>query len=68
VDIDGDAWLNPPSIGADQFNVSSATGALAVAISENFTNISAGFPVDFWRRRFPATPRTTAGDFGDGRS
>ena len=47
VDIDGDAWLNPPSIGADEFNASSATGALAVAFSETFTNVTAGFTIDF---------------------
>jgi hypothetical protein len=47
VDIDGDAWLNPPSIGCDEFYSSSATGALAVAVSETFTNIATGFIVDF---------------------
>ena len=47
VDIDGDAWLNPPSIGCDEFYSGSATGALAVAISETFTNVATGFIVDF---------------------
>ncbi|MFZ0826472.1 MAG: PKD domain-containing protein [Verrucomicrobiia bacterium] len=47
VDIDGDTWLNPPSIGCDEFYSSSATGALAVAISETFTNVTTGFTVDF---------------------
>ena len=47
VDIDGDAWLNPPSIGVDEFNASSATGALAVAFSETFTNVVTGLAVDF---------------------
>ncbi len=47
VDIDGDAWLNPPSIGCDEFYSSSATGALAVTISETFTNVATGFIVDF---------------------
>jgi hypothetical protein len=47
VDIDGDAWLNPPSIGCDEFYSSSATGALAVAISETFTNVVTGFTVAF---------------------
>ncbi len=46
-DIDGEAWLNPPCMGADQYASGPATGSLSVAISsvtgtgvnysENFT-------------------------------
>src|SRR5262249_35435850 len=42
-DLDGESWLNPPSIGCDQFDTASATGALSVAISEAYTNVSSGF-------------------------
>ena len=65
VDIDGDAWLNPPSIGCDEFNSSSATGALAVAISETFTNLVPGFVVDF-AGQISGHATANRWDFGDG--
>ena len=36
VDIDGEIWRNPPSIGGDEPYISSATGDLAVAIGAVF--------------------------------
>ena len=65
VDIDGDAWLNPPSLGCDEFYPGSATGALAVAISEPFTNIAAGFTVDF-AAQISGHAAANRWDFGDG--
>lgn len=47
VDIDGEAWMNPPSIGCDEYNADSATGALSAAITATFTNVAAGFTVNF---------------------
>jgi len=47
VDIDGQAWLNPPSVGCDEFYPGAATGPLTVAIQTGFTNVAAGFPADF---------------------
>ena len=46
VDIDGEAWLNPPAMGCDEYRAGSLTGALAVAISAPATNVVAGFPLD----------------------
>ena len=65
VDIDGDAWLNPPSIGCDEFNSASATGALAVAVSETFTNVATGFIVDF-AGQISGHATANRWDFGDG--
>jgi len=65
VDIDGDAWLNPPSIGCDEFYSSSATGALAVAIAVTFTNITTGFTVDF-AGQISGHATANRWDFGDG--
>ena len=65
VDIDGDAWLNPPSIGCDEFNATSATGAMAVAISVSFTNVATGFTVDF-TAQISGHATANRWDFGDG--
>ena len=64
-DIDDDTWLNPPSMGCDEFYAGSATGALSVAISETFTNVATGFDVDFVAQ---ISGHATANrwDFGDG--
>ncbi len=47
VDIDGEAWRNPPPIGCDEYYSGSITGALGVAILANYTNVSTGFAVHF---------------------
>ncbi len=64
-DIDGEPWLNPPSIGCDQFDAASATGALSVAISETYTNVSTGFPIDF-AAQISGHALSNHWDFGDG--
>ena len=46
-DLDGDPWLDPPSMGCDEYIFSSATGALEVAISAQYTQVVAGFEVEF---------------------
>jgi hypothetical protein len=64
MDIDGEAWATPPSIGCDEYRVGDVTGPLAVSIVAAYTNVALGFPLDLtalleWR--------TTASvwDFGD---
>ena len=37
VDIDGEAWKNPPSIGCDEVYANALTGSLSVAVSANKT-------------------------------
>ncbi len=64
-DIDGDAWLNPPSIGCDEFNSASATGPLIVAMTETFTNVTTGFTVDF-AGQISGHATANRWDFGDG--
>jgi hypothetical protein len=46
-DIDGEAWLNPPSIGCDQYITGGKTGALFVAIRAAFTSVTATLSLDF---------------------
>ncbi len=47
VDIDGEAWLSPPSIGCDEYHSGSVTGTLSVAVAASYTNAAAGFEVEF---------------------
>jgi hypothetical protein len=64
VDIDGQAWLNPPSVGCDEF-YAITTGPLTVAIIAPFTNISAGFAAPFTSDiQGPCT--ASRWEFGDG--
>src|SRR5262249_11393504 len=42
-DIDGEAWVSPPSIGCDEYHAGALTGAISVAISSPFTNVAVGF-------------------------
>jgi hypothetical protein len=64
-DIDGEAWLNPPSIGCDEYRAGAVTGPLNAAISATFNNVQVGFAVGFTAM---IEGRTTAStwDFGDG--
>ena len=47
VDIDGEAWANPPSIGCDEYNSGSVTGLLTVAIRPTYTLLATGIEDDF---------------------
>src|SRR5262249_12828109 len=47
VDIDGEPWSNPPSIGCDEYQVDGLTGPVTVALKANYTNVASGFVVDF---------------------
>jgi hypothetical protein len=47
LDLDGEAWLNPPSIGCDEYYSGSITGALSVASTASLTNVPPGFMVLF---------------------
>ena len=46
MDIDGEPWLSPPSIGCDEYRAGAVTGALTVAIGASWTNVAVGFAVD----------------------
>jgi hypothetical protein len=65
VDIDGEIWLNPPSIGADEFHAGSITGPLTVAFDTTFTNVAAGFDV-YVLSRITGHAAASRWEFGDG--
>jgi hypothetical protein len=65
VDIDGEAWGTPPSIGCDEFHAGTVTGPLSVGIAAAYTNVAVGYPLDLTAG---IEGRTTLSlwDFGDG--
>jgi len=65
VDIDGEAWLTPPSIGCDEFSTNAITGPLTVAIQSDYTNVTPGFPVNFIGQ-ITGHATSNVWDFGDG--
>ncbi|HOC57754.1 MAG TPA: choice-of-anchor Q domain-containing protein, partial [Verrucomicrobiota bacterium] len=65
VDIDGESWIEPPCMGADQFVGGQVTGGLTVAIAAAYTNVSTGFGVAFVGEN-SGRVSASAWDFGDG--
>jgi PKD repeat protein len=67
LDIDLESWATPPSIGCDEYHAGPITGLLSVAICAQYTNGTAGFPVNFSAQ---ITGRATSNywEFGDGTS
>ena len=65
MDIDGEAWGVPPSIGCDEYHPGAVTGPLAVSLLANYTNVTVGYPVGLTAL---IEGRTTESvwDFGDG--
>jgi parallel beta-helix repeat protein len=47
VDIDGEPWGNPPSVGCNEYWSGMATGALSIALAISYTNVATGFAVNF---------------------
>ena len=65
VDLDGETWLNPPSIGCDEVVIGAHTGGLEVAISASATNVLVGLPVTF-TASIDGRAFSSAWHFGDG--
>ena len=65
IDIDGEAWLDPPSMGCDEVMEGSITGVLGVGVWVAFTNSAVGLPLLF---RADIVGRATAStwQWGDG--
>ena len=64
VDIDGEPWRNPPSIGCDEYS-STAPGSLTLNLQATYTNVAAGVVVDF-SGSISGHARLNVWDFGDG--
>jgi len=65
IDVDGEAWLNPPSMGCDEYHgPGTVTGSLELSLTGP-TNLCAGFPGDYFFNVRGAITRTEI-DFDDG--
>ena len=65
VDLDGDDWRAPPAVGCDEPRATSATGALALTITADYTNVAPDFPVTF-TAFVEGHPSSITWSFGDG--
>lgn len=65
VDIDGEAWANPPSISCDEYHPGAVTGPLSVAIQATYTNVATQFEVKF-TAQIEGRLNASRWDFGDG--
>jgi parallel beta-helix repeat protein len=65
VDMDGEPWANPPSIGCDELYLGSMTGSVSLAIFALYTNVVAGFGIPFIADISGPVGASTW-DFGDG--
>ena len=65
VDIDGEMWATPPSMGCGESVAANATGPLTVTFQASFTNVTTDFQVQMTAQIFG---RATANrwEFGDG--
>lgn len=46
VDLGGEPWLDPPSIGCAEYRAGAVTGAISVLLAASFTNVSIGATTD----------------------
>jgi hypothetical protein len=65
VDIDGEPWAKPPSIGCDEYWSGSVTGAVSAAFAISYTNMAAGFAVSL-DSAISGRLSASSWDFGDG--
>ena len=65
MDIDGEPWANPPSIGCDELRLGSATGGLSVSLQAAYTNVATGFAVEL-TASIVGSAMGSLWEFGDG--
>jgi len=64
-DIDGEPWVNPPSIGCDEYHLEAMTGPLSVSVVAGLTNLAVGFPASV-TALIEGRATASSWNFGDG--
>ncbi|MBI3415421.1 MAG: PKD domain-containing protein, partial [Verrucomicrobia bacterium] len=65
LDIDGEPWANPPSIGCDEYHSGVVNGPLSVSIRAAYTNVIPGLAINF-TAALDGHATANRWDFGDG--
>ena len=65
LDIDGEPWANPPSMGADELASDGAFGPLTMSITASYTNFAVGLCIRFTAHNIGRI-KYSVWDFGDG--
>jgi hypothetical protein len=65
VDVDGEPWANPPSVGCDELYLAAQRGPLTLTIMARFTNVAPLVEVGF-TGQIDGNVSASAWDFGDG--
>jgi hypothetical protein len=65
VDIDGEPWANPPSMGCDEYHAGSVTGLLSASITASRKPVKVGYAADF-TALIEGRTDLSLWDFGDG--
>ncbi|NLH75227.1 MAG: PKD domain-containing protein [Verrucomicrobia bacterium] len=65
VDIDGEPWASPPSIGCDEVHSEALTGPLGATVQAAFDTVGVGYPQNF-KGFVEGNVTGNAWDFGDG--
>jgi hypothetical protein len=65
VDIDGEPWANPPSIGCDEYHAGAITGPMNVSLVVAYTNVVVGYSLGI-TALIEGRVTYSAWDFGDG--
>jgi len=65
LDIDGETWANPPSIGCDEYHAGAVTGPLRVTLMASYTNVLVGYAVEL-TALIDGRASLNVWDFGDG--
>jgi hypothetical protein len=63
VDIDGEPWASPPSIGCDEHHLGGTAGPISVGIDVSYKKVALGIGIDF-RARISGQVGASQWDFG----
>lgn len=67
LDLDGDAWRNPPAVGCDEVRLDTVGGSISATILASFTNAAKGYSINL-NGAIDGHATQSWWDFGDGQT